>query len=318
MRRLLVVVVFSFAVCSISDGFAAGRARPFQACSPNSGVASALLVERFSTDPTDSDNLVLAGAGLDRVSWDPGPAAWLGDHPGSAVATYDASAAPGLFGFRLAHKLDQNDVFSFAALIRIRSEGFVADPNGFFQISFGLWNSATTGLDRTGDLTSFAGDTFDLVELDWFPNVSPFFGGPYLSPSVFGAADTDSPAFPALGSFANASFAFGPEAPLPLDQPLLAIVEHRPDLDAVTFTVQRIVGARAALPVQAAAVVVGLAGLPERQYTLDSAGLTLWRDGFGGDAPAALQATVELHGLVVRRGLFGRAEEALQLLGAGN
>lgn len=318
MRRFLVVGLFSFALFSISDGSAAARSRPIQSHSPDAGDPSALLVERCSTDPARSENRVVAGAGLDRVSWDPGPAAWAGDLPGSVVATYDASAAPGLFGFRLAEKLDQSETFSLAAVLRVRSEGFVADPNGFFQISLGLWNSVTTGLNRTGDLTGFAGDTFDLVELDWFPNVSPVFGGPYLSPAVFGAADTESPAFPVLGSFANASFAFGPEAALPLDEPLLAIVEHRPDLDAVTFAIHRIVAPRGVLPVQAAVVVVGLAELPERQYVLDTAGLTLWRDGFGGDGPAAVRATVELHGLVVRRGRFARVEEALQRLGAGN
>ena len=86
-----------------------------------------------------------------------------------------------------------------------------ADPNGFFQISWGLWSSTTTGLERTGNPASFAGDTFELLEFDYFPNASPFFGGPFLSPTAFGVANPDAPGFEGQGSFANAAFSFGVE-----------------------------------------------------------------------------------------------------------
>src|SRR6185436_4941289 len=107
--------------------------------------------------------------------------------------------------------------FSFGAVMTVRSEGFFADPNGFSQIAFGLWNAHTTGMGRT----LFPSDSYDLVEFDWFANVTDF-GGPFLSPSVFGGE---------VGG--NAFFNFGfasAEAALPLDTPLLChAVYHAAD-----------------------------------------------------------------------------------------
>ncbi|NIS30840.1 MAG: hypothetical protein GWN07_11050, partial [Actinobacteria bacterium] len=65
------------------------------------------------------------------------------------------------------------------------------------------------------------------------PNVSDFFGGPFLSPTAFGVEP------PSSDAFANAAFSFGVEVALPLGEPLLAVLEHRPDVDAMTTTVYR-------------------------------------------------------------------------------
>jgi hypothetical protein len=270
-------------------------------------------VETFRSDPAASGRTVIRGAALERVHWRRDEPAFAGDVPGSLLAEYDSSAPAGLLGFPLRHPLREQDTFHAAAVLVIHSEGFAADPDGFFQISWGLWNSRTTGLDRTGSPASFATNTFDLVEFDWFPNVSPFFGGPFVAPAVLGAADPGAPDFDALGAFANAVFVFDTEAGLPVDEPLLAVLEHRPAHDALVVSVHRIVGPDSALPVPSAVTLVDLAGLGLREYELDTIGLTLWNDGFGGPSPA-VRATVEFHALMLFRGRLSHVEDLLRAL----
>ncbi|MGH9798222.1 MAG: hypothetical protein ACRD5D_08730, partial [Candidatus Polarisedimenticolia bacterium] len=115
--------------------------------------------------------------------------------------------------------------FEFGAIFTLRSEGFFADPNGFSQVAFGLWNGATTGLNRTG----FPSDAYDLLEFDYFPNVTAF-GGPFLSPTVFGGNAGDN----AFNNFAFASA----ETPLPLDLPLLVQARHDAAARSLTVTVR--------------------------------------------------------------------------------
>jgi hypothetical protein len=197
---------------------------------------------------------------------------------------------------------DAEATFSAAAAFVIRSDGFSADPDGFFQISWGLWNSTATGLDRTGSFQNFAADTFELIEFDYYPNVSPFFGGPFLAPSVFGA-EVDGDAF------ANFTSLFDLDVALPLDTPLLAVLEHRPDLDVVVLGVHRIVDSGRVVPLDGAVGGAPLAFLSLREYDLDTIGLTLWKDSFGGPTPA-LVATLDFHAMTVVSGLVGRPESA--------
>jgi hypothetical protein len=235
-----------------------------------------------------------------RLSWSFDRPAYPGDQPGSLTALHDSSVPAGRLGFTLPRPFTEEDTFTAAAVFVLEPDGFSADPLGFFQISWGLWNSATTGLERTGTPADFAGDTFELLEFAYFPNLSPFFGGPFLSPALFGAADADNSLFPVLGSFAN--FAFGSvEVELPLGEVLLGVVEHRPDEDAVVISVHQVLGGSRLLPLPGAVTVIPTAALGVPLYELNTFGLTLWTDGFGGDEPA-LQARVTYHRLVARPG----------------
>jgi len=177
-----------------------------------------------------------------------------------------------------------------------------------------LWNTTSTGLNRTGDTASFAGDTFELIEFDYFPNVSPFFGGPFVGPGVFGRAAVDDPSFEFSGSFVNFTGLFDLEVALPLDVPLLAVLEHRPGLDAMPVQVYRIVGAQAVLPLQGAVGLVPLDLLSLRAYEVDAVGLTLWHDGFSGPSPS-VTATLTYHALIVVPRLVARPEDLLHVAG---
>jgi hypothetical protein len=251
----------------------------------------------FETDPLADPAVRLEGSVFDRLAWNADPERFPGDRPGSLTALYDANLDPGRIGWSLPAPWTQDDPFVAAAAFVIDSDGFSAP--GLFQISWGLWSSRATGFNRTGNPENLAGDTFELIEWDYFPG--EIFGGPFYSPALFGVANPESPAFPSLGSFANATFAFL-TARLPLDEPLLAVIEHRPSDDAAVFSVFRIT-ASGLLPVSGAVAVVPLQFLSKRQYALDTFGLTLWQDGFRGPVPA-LRARVHFHALGVREGLL--------------
>ncbi len=271
--------------------------------SSSSESADPNFAERFETDPRDAANRVVTGEALDRLTWNVDSPRFDGDSSGSLTATYDASLPAGLFGFELPQAFSAADNFTAAAAFVIDSEGFAADPNGFFQISWGLWNSQTTGLRRTGDPIDFSTDTFELIEMNYFPNVSSFFGGPFLAPAIFGEAVSG-------GAFANFSSLFDLEATLPFDVPLLAVIEHRPADGALVLQIHRIVDGPRLLPVNAAVGVAPLEFLVSPQYTVDTVGLTLWNDGFTGATPS-VTATLEFHLLAVRPGAVDRLESLL-------
>jgi hypothetical protein len=249
--------------------------------------------ERFETNPLTRAEVVLEGDALARLTWNDDAPAFPGDGPGSLTALYDSRRPAGRIGWPLPSPWSESDAFRASAVFVIDPDGLVADPFGFFQISWSLWNSGHTGLERTGNFSSFAADTFELVEFAYFPNVSPFFGGPFLSPSAFGVADPDNPAFDFLGGFVN--FSFGSAAvELPVGQPLVTVLSHRPAEGILVASVATIDSHGVRVPVPGATVVVPLGSLPVREYSLDTVGLTLWHDGFGGDPPS-LRAEVVFH-----------------------
>ena len=269
------------------------------------------FAEHFVTDPRNRPETVTSGLPYERLEWNDDMPAYPGDMPGSLTATYDANAPAGLFGLPLPQHYDQQATFTAAAAFVLHSDGFHADPNGFFQISWGLWNSATTGLDRTGNPADYATDTFELLEFDYFPNVSPWFGGPFVVPTLFGRAAVDDPAFEANGAFANITSLFGLQVDLPFDLPLFAVLEHRPALDSMTVQVYRIVATDGVISLQGAVGPLSLDLLVLREYELDSVGLTLWNDGFSGPSPS-VTATLTYHAWIVVPGL-ARPEELLQV-----
>jgi hypothetical protein len=282
-------IVASFVTFALASPLVAGAAVLQPAPQP--------LAVFFETDPVADPAVRLEGSVIERLAWNADPERFPGDRPGSLTALYDANLPPGRIGWPLPAPWTQDDPFVAAAVFVIDSEGFSAP--GLFQISWGLWSSNVTGFNRTGSPENLAGDTFELIEWDYFPG--EIFGGPFYSPALFGVANPESPAFPYLGSFANASFAFL-TARLPLDEPLLAVIEHRPLEDAAVFSVFRITPS-GLLPVDGAVAVVPLRFLSRRQYTLDTFGLTLWQDGFRGPVPA-LRARVHFHALGAREGLL--------------
>jgi hypothetical protein len=173
---------------------------------------AAAVVERFDRDPlaghstlpffTEGDAAARFAYVADK------PPAFPGDRRGALRVLYDTTLSTARLSTPLGTVLAMDADFAFGAIMTVRSAGFAADPNGFSQIAFGLWNGSTTGMGRI----LFPADTYDLVEIDWFPNVTEF-GGPFLAPSVFGGNVGDNAFF---------NFAFvARDVAFPLDTPIL-------------------------------------------------------------------------------------------------
>jgi len=262
-----------------------------------SKVAAGGLVEEFASDPfvdSGGGRPVFERRGApEAFVWEPAtPPAFEGDAPGSLLARYDSLEPTARAFAPLSRALGAGDDFTVSAVFTIRPEGFFADPFGFAQISFGLMNRGTTGDDRTGDTADFRAESFDLLEFDYFPNVSPFFGGPFAGVSAFGGAAGDD-------AFANFSFASVP-LDLPLGEPLEAVLAHRAQEGIVEISVARILpdGSRAPLP-GAPAVLRTSSLVPG--FALDALGIFAWHDGFNifSESGRSLRADVEYHRLAV-------------------
>ena len=134
-----------------------------------------------------------------------------GDHRGSLVATYDSAAPTARLYTTFDRAFTEADDFVFGAVLTIEPGDFHADPDAAAQMSFSLFNSRTTGDNRTGDLSHFASDSYDTVETTYFPNVSTLYGGPFLAPTVLGSRVGDD-AFNNIG-FASTQVAMVPGVP---------------------------------------------------------------------------------------------------------
>ena len=254
-----------------------------------SAVASQAIVEEFVSDPTLPNGphvFVLDGPGAAQFVHQPDTAPrFLGDPRGSLAVTYDSLLPTSRLVADLRGQLTEQDDFIFGAVITIRPEGLAADPFGFHPIAFGLLGSATTGNDRTGDLSDFASDTYDTVELAYFPNVSPFFGGPFLSPTVFGEP---------LGPDAFMNFAFGSGSiALEPGRTYLIEMEHSALERTLAARVSEVRPDGRALPVADGEIAAGLSGITG--FLVDNLGLFAYHDGFNEFAASgrSLLATVD-------------------------
>jgi len=203
---------------------------------PGSALAqpSHIVEDDFSTNPLTNPAYTTIGDTSSRVSH-------------SAVnetitVHYDSSLPTIRLQRPLDALLEPTDAFNFEVDFSILSAGFSASPDDFTQISFGLSHSARTGLNRTGTQPTFGdADTFDVIEFTYFPNIT-FFGGPTLTPTVFGSwqpgATQSFDVFAAhFGDIADLGTNTPPEiTDLPRDTLLTARFDYDPDTSEVTLT----------------------------------------------------------------------------------
>jgi hypothetical protein len=136
------------------------------------------ISDDFSTNPLGAASPWSFGVGdnsHNQFAWSAGA---LTVHLNSSLPTARLDRA-------LGTTLD--DAASFVLSARFSFNVTHAPGSQFMQIAFGLTNHAATGGDRTGSFANSSSDnTYDTVEFNYFPNVSPSFGGPTLTPAVFG------------------------------------------------------------------------------------------------------------------------------------
>ena len=231
---------------------------------------SAQMVERFDADPlTGQSRNVFIGEGdvASRFTFlADEPSHFPGDHDGTLRVVYDTTLPTARLSTSTGQVFSLDADFDFGAILTIRSQGFFADPNGFSQIAFGLWNAALTGLNRT----TFPSDSFDLVEFDYFPNVTAF-GGPFVSPSVFGGNVADNAFF---------NFAFNSaETTLPLDVPLLVQCHYNAALRRLNVGVSRNLRSLIFERIVAATVTVDLSRI-DPTFLVNTAGIAAYFEGY--------------------------------------
>jgi hypothetical protein len=240
---------------------------------PSSAAAGTAVVHDFSRDPLSAAGAVplfTVRGDAQVFQHEPDTAArFAGDKRGSLAVTYDSTHPTARLFTPLPRPLGMDDGFVFGAVITIRP-GIEADPFGFHPIAFGLFNGSTTGDDRTGDLSDFRADTFDTLEMAYFPNVSPFFGGPYLSAAAFGAA---------RGADAFLDFSFGSVvASLPAGTTCLVVLRHAAGGSTLSLQAWQADDTGHWVPLPQGRVTADLSALDG--FLVDSLGIAAYHDGF--------------------------------------
>ncbi len=258
---------------------------------PSSGAFD----DDFSTDPL--------GGGSSWTLVGPNTSA-LAD--GTAVPVFQWSAGTLTVNYnslhptsRLVAPLDVTvtgaDTFEFGATCTLRSDNYDPDPLGYSGImTFALMNSSTTGTDRSGDFDDWAADTYDNVEMTFFPNVSEFFGGPYVAPTVFGGNSGSD------NAFFNVTFG-SDETSLPLDAPLHITLEHDAGSRQIVCNVQLDDGSYVVHN-----LVVDVDGL-DPSFQADSFGVSMYHDGWATAPTPSVVATVEFAHVFFRNIRSGKA-----------
>ncbi|MCD6288323.1 MAG: hypothetical protein J7M12_04330 [Candidatus Hydrogenedentes bacterium] len=220
--------------------------------------------------------------------------------PGTLTVNYNSTQPTSRLSVPIGATLTAADAFSVSAEFTIRGENYEADPNGYMGIlNVALINSATTGLNRTGNLSDFAVDVFDNVEMTFWPNVAAW-GGPYVAPSVFGGDNGSH------DGFANFSSWFGTaakEIALPLDTPLEMRLDYDADAKTVALTIRTVAGS---VLLDAAPLDVSFLAPP---FSVDALAISMYNDGWWmASSPPSAVATVDYSSISVSSGSMSQSE----------
>ena len=163
-----------------------------------SSIASTNFTENFSSNPLAPGGNWSFGIGdnsNNQFTWTDTPAIYTGDSNGELDVHLNSSLPTARFQRPLGVTLTDTNSFTLSVLFSFNITS--APDDQLMQIAFGLVNHSTTGGDRTGSPNNYYSDNaFSTVEFNYFPNVSAIYGGPDLTPSVFGAqAGADADAF---------------------------------------------------------------------------------------------------------------------------
>ena len=260
--------------------------------------AELTFVESFDDDPIAAGRFVVRGD-ADRFI----------PSPGALTALVDTKEPTAFLLHPLERVVTPDVELQLEVDLVILSDGFSTIANSFAQMAFGLVNSVTTGDDRVGGA---AADGFDVMGVDYFPNVSPLFGGPTLGPIRI-ASDRGQPLFEAIQN----GFAFGAETdltvegPLPLDTPLTFILHYAPSLDGTVQTLTlEVHGPDGPLPINREGERLSPGGpdgdettiqtvMANAPFSLDAVGILLWEDTFSSGR-STLTAAVRFDELRLR------------------
>lgn len=260
----------------------------------HSGDAQTTVTDNFSTNPLTSGAWGFGYGSNANNQW-------------NYVSGSDSYLEVALNSALPASKLDLSigSVLDSATAFRLSvdfSFSVISAPEDqYMQMGFGLSHSALTGSTRIGPGMV---DSFNTVEFNYFPNVA-FWGGPTLSPSVFGGY-TDE------GGFGNYSSLFGSDSDLgdntggqitelPQDLLLRGILEYD-GAGALTLRVGTVGSGGVFTEFLTGLPVLNLTSGgafdtydPENGFLLDSISLFSYHDGYTIEESPSLDAVVRYH-----------------------
>jgi len=235
--------------------------------------------DTFATDPIAGARAAVVGS-ASRFTYS------AGAH--TITATYDSTLPTAKLVFPLTSPITQDRSFTYSTAFTINSianfnQPESTNPGGTMQLSFGLFNSVTTGNDRAG------GDAYDLAMVDYFPSHS-FFGLPSIGASVVKSSQAP------FDYFDKIDFEFGAASTLPTflntGVPIGATVSY----DALTHIITANFSA-SQLTLDSGSpntfTYTHHLDLTGQTFNFDSFGLALWNDtdsiNFGFDAPVSAE-----------------------------
>ena len=246
-------------------------------------TASALnIVEDFSTNP------LLPGSGwtIDQGTNSNNQLAW-----DSSIHSLNVNVNSSLPTVRLDMPFGSSltTATDFTLTTRFSFTVTNAPSDQTMQFAFGLVNNTLTGGDRTGSFSNFGSDnTFNTVEFNYFPNVSPIYGGPTVTPTVFGGKAGSGDAF------SNFASNFGTSAPLPTATPLLATLNYISASGTLTLTVQQVNPDQSLTLVDTASI--SLTSLSPT-FSVNSLAIMSYNDGFTFSGDPSLAGVMNIQGM---------------------
>jgi hypothetical protein len=276
------------------------------------------LTEDFSTDPLARWNFGVGDNSSSQFVWDStSPSAYTGDPVGQLDVHLDSSLPSARLQLALGATFTDTD--SFALTTRFSMNNIVAPDNTAMQIDFGLVNSAFTGGDRTGSMSTSA-NTFQCLEFNYFPAVSPLWGsGRTLTPVAFGAQKGSSDAF---GNFA-ANWAPASDmgsGALPTNVTLQATLTYSGTAKTLTLVMHQVnpdssltllnTGTSGTLDLVAAGYNTNY------PFQVDSMAIMAYQDGWLFGGPASLQADLTFEQMQFTSVIPEPSSALLSLLGA--
>jgi len=262
------------------------------------------VTANFSSNPFNSWSFGVGDNRDNQFVWD---AAALPSYAGGTTGALDVALNSSLPTARLQTPLGVtvSDTDSFSLTTTFSFNIVSAPGDQEMQLAFGLVNSAITGGDRTGSPANYSSDdTFDTVEFNYFPNVSPLYGGPTLTPTVFGAPIPGSDAF---GNFATI---FGNESligshtngitALPQNVTLQVGLDYNGAAKTIGLTVSEVNsnGSLACLQTGLSPLDLEANGYNSNfPFTVDSMAIMAYNDGFTASNEPSLVANLQFDNL---------------------
>jgi hypothetical protein len=216
--------------------------------------------------------------------------------PGALSVHLDSSLPTARLDLPLGTTLSDSSSFLLTARLSFHITSAPGDQAA--QIAFGLTNHTLTGGDRTGTPANFSSDnTFNTVEFNYFPNVSPSFGGPTLTPAVFGGS-SGGDAFSNFAAIFGDASNLGSHSPpgitqLPQDTVLEAHLAYNGASKIATLTMYQVDSHGALTQLNTGPLELDLGAFgggydATNPFLVDSLSIMTYQDGFTTPAETSL------------------------------